>query len=71
MGSLPPSLVLMTGVEGGDFPRGRQLTGVRVGVVEGGCNGSACFLLVARGFQVLVHGSWYKYFCFLGHCIIP
>jgi len=73
MGSLPPSLVLMTGVEGGDFPCGRQLTGVMGGVggVEGGCNGSARFLLVARGFQVLVHGSWYKYFCFLGHCIIP
>jgi len=58
----------MTGVEGGDFLRGRQLTGV---VEGGGCYGSAGFLLVARGFQVLVHGSGYKYSCFLSHCIIP
>jgi len=47
MGSLPPSLVLMTGVAGGDFLRGRQLTGV----VAGG--GGALVLLASywlRGF---------------------
>jgi len=45
MGSLPPSLVLMTGVEGGDFPCGRQLTGVMGG--WGGWRGDAMVLLAS------------------------